>query len=89
MGLRGAATLEEFIDGLTFFARPDDKLELATLAKRALAYQQGRLRDEALASLTRKARGRRTRLRRPGRPQMPRVLQGFGRSRHLEPWRCS
>jgi outer membrane biosynthesis protein TonB len=50
-------SLTEFIARLTFFARPDDSVELATLAARGLAYRESHFRDEALASLARKARG--------------------------------
>jgi hypothetical protein len=88
MGLRGAATLEEFIDGLTFFARPDDKLDPATRAKRALAYQQGRLRDEALASLTRKARGQDSPAPAGTAADSPRSSR-LRSVKALEPWRCS
>lgn len=46
----------QFTDKLTFFSRPDDNAEVAALAARAMAYRESRLKNEALASLTRKAR---------------------------------
>lgn len=48
--------LNEFINSLTFFARPDDSSELVALAARGLAFAESRARDVALAELTRKAR---------------------------------
>jgi len=56
-GGTGAPTMEEFIEGLRFFARPDRQRDLADLAGRLAAAAQTQRIDADLADLVHRARG--------------------------------
>lgn len=74
-GGAGAPTMEEFIEGLRFFARPDRQRDLADLAGRLAAAAQTERIDADLADLVHRARGE--------HEGADEVAAGHGRKRRL------